>query len=192
MADQSQSQRMRTRSQGFQAASNGGGVRDTSAPSGSGTEQPDSDRERSSVTAPTQSQTQPELSATVPDIVEPVISASDRRIRNLLAKTSTGKMMLDNHLKEMTKMAERHMEYDKDGEGAEMLVDRATQLKSKVNKGEELEESLINNLSNLTLLIELFNLEADEEQMTEGVRLGNKVTSEIYKLKNSSTNSEPS
>ena len=100
--------------------------------------------------------------------------------------------MLDNHIKEMTNMAERHMQYVKDGEAAEMLVDRAVQLKSKVRKGEELEESLINNLSNLTLLIELFNLEADEEQMTEGVRLGNKVTSEIYKLKNSSTNSEPS
>ena len=92
-------------------------------------------------------------------------------------------MMLDNHIKEMTKMAERHMQYVKDGEAAEMLVDRALQLKSKVRKGEELEESLINNLSNLTLLLELLDLEADEEQRTEGVRLGNKVTSEFDKYK---------
>ena len=77
----------------------------------------------------------------------------------------------------MTKMAERHTQYVKDGE--------AVQLKSKVRKGEELEESLINYLSNLTLLLELLNLEADEEQRTEGVRLGNKVTSEIDKYKGS-------
>ena len=93
--------------------------------------------------------------------------------------------MLDNHIKEMTKMAERHMQYVKDGEAAEMLVDRAVPLKSKVRKGKELEESFINNLSNLTLLLELLNLEADEEQRTEGVRLGNKVTSEIDKYKGS-------
>ena len=97
--------------------------------------------------------------------IKPVISASDRRIKNLLAQTSIEKMMLDNHIKEMTKMAE----YVKDGEAAEMLFDRVVQLKSKVRKGEELEESLINNLSNLTLLLELLNLEADEEQRTEGV-----------------------
>ena len=54
-----------------------------------------------------------------------------------------------------------------------MLVDRAAQLKSKVRKGEELEESLISNLSNLTLLLELLNREGDEQQKTEGVRLGN-------------------
>ena len=106
---QSQSQRMRTRSQGFQAAGNGGGVSDSSAPGGGGTEQPQSDNgERSSVMAPTPSQTQSELSATVPDIAEPVTTAADRRIRNLLAQTSTGKIMLDTHLSEMTRMAERH------------------------------------------------------------------------------------
>ena len=65
--------------------------------------------------------------------------------------------------------------YVKDGEAAEMLVDRAVPLKSKVRKGKELEESFINNLSNLTLLLELLNL----EQRTEGVRIGNKVTLEI-------------
>ena len=107
MVDQSQSNvRMRTRSQGFQAASNGGGVNSTSAPGGSGTEQPESGSgERSSMMAPNPTQTQPRLSATVRDIVEPVISASDRRIKSFLAQTSMGKMMLDNHIKEMTKMA---------------------------------------------------------------------------------------
>ena len=64
-----------------------------------------------------------------------------------------------------------------------MLVDRAAQLKSKVRKGEELEESLISNLSNLTLLLELLNLEGDEQQKTEGVTLGNKVNLEIVKYK---------
>ena len=136
--------------------------------------------------APNPTQTQPaaSLSATVQNI-DPVISASNKRIKNLLAQTSIEKIMLDNHIKEMTNMAERHMQYVKDGEAAEMLVDRAVQLKSKVRKGEELEESLINNLSNLTLLLELLNLEGDEEQKTKGMRLGNKVTSEIEKYKGS-------
>ena len=57
-----------------------------------------------------------------------------------------------------------------------MLIDRVTQLKSKVRKGEELEESLINNLSNLTLLLELLNLDGDEQHKAEGVRLGIKVS----------------
>ena len=65
--------------------------------------------ERSSVMVPTPSQTQSELSATVPDIADPVTTAADRRIRNLLAQISTGKVMLDNHLSEMTEMVERHM-----------------------------------------------------------------------------------
>ena len=161
---QSQSVRMRTRSQGYQPPSPGGGVSDDSAPGGGGTEQPQLETgERSSVMPPTTSQTQPEvMSATMPDISEPVIKASDRRIRTLLAQTSTGKMMLDTHLTEMTKMAERHVEYVKAGEEAEMLIDRAYQLKSKVRKGEQLEEKLISNLSNLTLLLELLNLDGDE------------------------------
>ena len=109
MADQSQSQGdVRMRSQGFQAASDGGGVNNTSAPGGSGTEPESGSGERLSVMAPNQTQTQPGLSATVPNIVEPVISASDRRIKNLLAQTTIEKMMLDNHIKEMIKMAERH------------------------------------------------------------------------------------
>ena len=75
---QSQSQRMRTRSQGFKAAGNGGGMSDSSGPGGGGTEQPQLENgERSSVMAPTPSQTQSELSATVPDIAEPFTTASD-------------------------------------------------------------------------------------------------------------------
>ena len=108
-SSQSQSQRMRTRSQGFQAAGNGGGVSDINAPGGGGPDQPQlANGERSSVMVPTPSQTQSELSATVPDIADPVTTAADRRIRNLLAQTSTGKIMLDTHLSEMTRMAERH------------------------------------------------------------------------------------
>ena len=84
-----------------------------------------------------QTQTQPDVSLSATDqIIEPVISASDRRIKNLLAQISIQKIMLDNHIKDMTKMAERHIQYVKDGEGAEMLGDRAVQLKSKVRKGE--------------------------------------------------------
>ena len=135
-SNQSQSQgdlRMHTRSQ---AASQGGGVTDTSAPGDVVPEIELGSGERSSVTA-NQTQTQPavRLSATDQNI-EPVLSASDRRIKNLLAQTSIEKMMLDNHIKDMTKMAERHIQYVKDGEGAEMLGDRAVQLKSKVRKGE--------------------------------------------------------
>ena len=181
---QSQSVRMHTRSQGLQPAGPGGGVSDNSAPGGGVTDQPLLEiGERLSVMAPTPSQTQSEVSATMPDISEPVTTASDRKIRNLLAQTSRGKMMLDAHLIEMTKMAERHMEYVKAGEEAQMLIDRPYQLKSKVRKGEQLEEKLIYNLSNLSLLLELLNLDGDEVQKAEGVKLGNKVTKEITKYK---------
>ena len=40
---------------------------------------------------------------------------------------------------------------------------------------------MINNLSNSTLLLELLNLDADEVEKAEGVKLGNKVTTEIIK-----------
>ena len=64
-----------------------------------------------------------------------------------------------------------------------MLIDRAYQLKSKVRKGEQLEEKLISNLSNLTLMLELLNLDGDKVEKASGVELGNKVTSEITKYK---------
>ena len=176
---------MRTRSQGYQPPGPDGGVSDDSAPGGGSTEQPQLELgERSSVRPPTTSQTQPEvMSAIIPDISEPVIKALDRRIRTLLAQTTTGKMMLDRNLTELTKMTERHVDYVKAREQAEMLIDRAYQLKNKVRKAEQLEEKLISDLSNLTLLLELLNLDGDEVEKARGVELGNKVTSEITKYK---------
>ena len=73
---QSQSVRMHTRSQGLQPAGPGGGVSDNSAPGGGVTDQPQLDiGERLSVMAPTPSQTQTEVSATMPHISEPVTTA---------------------------------------------------------------------------------------------------------------------
>ena len=68
-------------------------------------------------------------------------------------------------------------------EDAEMLVDRAVQLKINVQKGEKIEDSLVTNFSNLTLLLELLNMEGDETDRAEGVKLSNKVTVEIEKYK---------
>ena len=49
-------------------------------------------------------QTQPEeIQSAMPDISEPVLKASDRRIRTLIAKTTTGKMMLDAVLMSWTR-----------------------------------------------------------------------------------------
>ena len=67
----------------------------------------------------------------------------------------------------MIKQADRHKEYVKAGEEAEMLVDRALQLKIKVKKGEEIEKSLISNFSNLTLLLELLNMDGEEMRSRE-------------------------
>ena len=171
---------MRTRSLTRQAVDQGGGVMvtDTSTPGDINSEH----EERSSVTT---NHTQPSavsISATNLNIdSEPVLSASDKRIKHLLAQTCMQKFMLDNHIKDLEKQASRHKEYVKDGEEAEMLVDRAVQLKINVKKGEGIEESLISNFSNLKLLLELLNMEGDEEQRTEGVRLANKVTAGIEK-----------
>ena len=102
MADQSQSQgdvRMRTRSQ---AASEVGGVTNTSAPGGTVTEPESGSGERSSVLAQNQTQPAVSLSATPNPNLEPVTSASDRKIKNLLAQTSIGKMMLDNHIRNIS------------------------------------------------------------------------------------------
>ena len=64
-----------------------------------------------------------------------------------------------------------------------MLVDRAVQLKINVQKGEQIEESQVTNFSNLTMLLQLLNMEGDETQKAEGVKLSNKVTVEIEKYK---------
>ena len=132
---------------------------------------------------PTSTQTQPEIVSAIPDISEPVLKSSDRRIRTLLAKTTTGKMVLDTSMTELNKMARRHEDYRQAGEPAEMLVDRAFKLKSKLREAELLEGKLISDLGNLTLLLELLNLDGDEVEKTRGVELGSKVTSDISKYK---------
>ena len=81
---------------------------------------------------------------------------------------------------ESRKQANRHKDYVNDGEDAEMLVDRAVQLKINVQKKEQIEESLVTNFSNLTMLLELLNMEGDN---TQGVKLSNKVTVVIEKYR---------
>ena len=91
------------------------------------------------------------------------------------------KLMLDNHIKDLVRQVNRHKDYVAEGEQAEMLVDRAIQLKLNVQKGDQIEQSLITNFSNLTLLLELLNMEGDETQNAEGIKMSNKVTVEIEK-----------
>ena len=114
MAEQIPVVRMRTRSQSHMElleTGDGAAGGDLRAPSAnnSGTEQLS---ERSSVNTgpPTDFQTQPEteIQSAIPDISEPVLKASDRRIRTLIAKTTTGKMVLDTSINELDKMAKRH------------------------------------------------------------------------------------
>ena len=81
---------------------------------------------------------------------DPVVVANDKIIKQLLAQTSMQKLILDSHIKELVKQANRHKEYVDDGEEAEMLVERAVQLKMNVQKGKHIEDSLITNFSNLT------------------------------------------
>ena len=130
---------MRTRSQGYQAPPNSdGGASDISASGGNNSDQQQLELgERSSVPVrpPTSSQTQPEVVSAMPDNSEPVFKASDRRIRTLLAKTTTGKMVMDTSMTELNKMAKRHEDYVKAGEPAEMLVDRAFKPPKKEYKG---------------------------------------------------------
>ena len=71
---------------------------------------------------------------------------------------------------ESRKQANRHKDYVNDGEDAEMLVDRAVQLKLNVQKGERIEESLVTNFSTLTMLLELLNIKGDEKEKAEGVK----------------------
>ena len=105
MADQIPVVRMRTRSQShieLLEAGDGAAGGDIRAPSAnnSGTEQLS---ERSSVNTgpPTNTQTQPEteIQSAIPDISEPVLKSSDRRIKTLIAKTTTGKRVLDTSMK---------------------------------------------------------------------------------------------
>ena len=132
---------------------------------------------------PTSTQTQPEIQSAIPDISEPVLKSSDRRIRTLLAKTTTGKMVLDTSMTELNKMAKRHEDYRQAGEPAEMLVDKAFKIKNKLREAELLEGKLIRDFGNLTLLLKLLNLDRDETEKKRGVELGNKVTSDMAKYK---------
>ena len=104
----------------------------------------------------------------------------DKRIKHLFAQTCMQKLMLNSHIKELVRQANRHKDYVNDGEDAEMLVDRAVQLKINVQKKEQIEESLVTNFSNLTMLLELLNMEGDN---TQGVKLSNKVTVVIEKYR---------
>ena len=107
---------------------------------------------------------------------------SDRRIKNLPAQTNTQKLKLDNHIKDLIKQADRHQE------DSEILVDRALQLKRNVQKGDEIEQSLLSNFSNLTLLLEMLNLEGDDVQKAEGTKMSNRVTIEIDKYRGKKEN----
>ena len=89
--------------------------------------------------------------------------------------------MLDNTIRDLNKQAERHLGYQADGEDSNFLIDRAIQLKKNVNKADQLEQSLLTKLSNLTSLLEMLNMEGDEEQRKKGAELSNKVTTEIEK-----------
>ena len=86
------------------------------------------------------------------DLEEPVLEVTDKRIRNLMAQSTTEKMILENTLKDLNKQAERHRQIQDKGEDAELLVERAIQLKKNVQKGEKIEQSLLMKLTALTTL----------------------------------------
>ena len=178
MADGQQSPRMRTRAQGRTSHNQPGAEQTRATDGGSSGDIHIEPQEKSSLNTadyPTQAD------RGFPNIEEPVTTITDQRIKTLLAKTNMEKMMLDNSLKDLNKQAERHKGYQEDGEDSHFLVDRAVQLKRNVNKAEELEQSLLQNFSNLTSLLELLNMEADETQRKKGAELSNKVAAEIEK-----------
>ena len=117
------------------------------------------DQERSSMTEPTADS----MSANggLLDLEEPVLVITDKRIRNLMAQSTTEKMVLENTLKDLDKQAERHKQIQDKGEDAELLVERAIQLKRNVQKGEKIEQSLLMKLTALTTLLEMLNMNGD-------------------------------
>ena len=189
MAETNPVVRMRTRSQSHMELvepGDGAAGGDLRAP-GDNTSSTEQLGGRSSVNRdnPTDLQTQPEteVMSVIPDISEPVLKASDRRIRTLIAKTTTGKMFLDTSIKELDTMAKRHAEYQKAAEPAVMLVDKAYKIKDKVREAEQIEKKLISDFGNLSLLLEMLNLDGDEGEKKRGVELGNKVTVDVAKYK---------
>ena len=170
MADHSPAPRMRTRAQArpeLQESGDEAGGTDDRAPSANSENEQLQGRSSVTIRLPAGFQTQPEeILSAMPDISEPVLKASDRRIRTLIAKTTTGKMMLDTSINELDKMAKRHEEYQLAAEPAEMLVDKAYTIKSKLREAEKIEKQLISDFGNLTLLMvkqkirkEVWNLE---------------------------------
>ena len=52
-----------------------------------------------------------------------------------------------------------------------MLVDKAYKIKDKVREAEQIEKKLISDFGNLSLLLEMLNLNAEEAEKKRGVEL---------------------
>ena len=173
MADQNQSSGMCTRAQGRaqprveQDGAGSGGTESSNA-----SERSSSQESQISVV---------DIAADVQTEDEPVLTVSDRRIRALVAQTNMEKMRLDTAVKDLDIQATRHQEYQANGEEALFLVERAKDLKQKMKKAKQMEESLVAKLCTLTGLLEMLNLEGNEEQRKKGVELSNRVAAEIEK-----------
>ena len=189
MAEPGSRSHMRTRSQTRSKSSveefsesgdrvDGGGLVDTSAPPDNSENLQQQGRSSVNIRPPVEFQTQP-LELCSADISEPVLKVTDRRIRSLLAKTTTNKMLLNSHIEELRKMAKRHEEYQKAGEEAEMLVDIAHTIKQKLKETERLEKQLIAEFGSLTLLLEMLNLDGEEEDRKKGTEMSNKVNADL-------------
>ena len=127
----------------------GGGRVEPSAPTVNSDNQQPQGRSSVNILPPAAFQTQ-SVEFCSADISEPVLKVTDRRIRELLAKTTTDKMMLNSNIEELQKIAKRHDEYRKAGEEAEMLVDIAYTIKHKLKETEMLEKKLLSEFSSLT------------------------------------------
>ena len=82
----------------------GGGRVDPSAPTDNSENQQLQGRSSVNILPPAAFQTQ-SLEICSADISEPVLKVTDRRIRSLLAKTTTDKMLLNSSIEELQKMA---------------------------------------------------------------------------------------
>ena len=100
-----------------------------------------------------------------------------------MAKTTTKKMLLNSEIEELRKMGKRHEEYQEAGEDAGMLVDMAHNIKVKLKETQEVEKQLISEFGNLTVLLEMLNLEGEEEDKKKGTDLSNKVNADLTKYK---------
>ena len=73
-------------------------------------EEQTTDQDRSSVTDPSADFMSAKLNNSFLNLEEPVLLVTDRRIRNLMAQSTTEKLVLENTLKDLNKQAERHRE----------------------------------------------------------------------------------